>query len=176
MKQHNWVVIGIAVAVVAAGIGIGLAIRHARSSAARTAGPVVPDHHQRAERAEEASAQRSKAVRQQREQARRNYGKMSPEQRGQMVRDQVHRTLEPNDPRRQAVVEAAQKEYAQLQEKLRDLSPDQRKEYLRQVAEGQRAKRAAAMGLDPNRPADANTVTASSPADGNGPVQTATGR
>ena len=146
MRRRDWIVIGTAVGIMLAGIGIGLAIRYSRASR-RPPGPVVVPHQQRSEQAQQAAAKRAQIVRQQRTKALRNYEKMSPEQQRRFVQDQVRRTFEPNRPPRRIGTAADQNEVArQILEKIRDMTPDQRREYLQAVLEQERAQG----GLDPN--------------------------
>ena len=156
MRQRDWIVIGAAVAIMAAGIGIGIALRYSRLAARQASRPAAPPHHQRTEQIGQAAALQAQKVRQQRAEAMRTYEKMSPGQRRELVRDQVQSKLEPNAPPRQTVLEADQNEVAQMLEKMRGMTPDQRREYLRGFIEQERARLATRQGLDVNRPAEAN--------------------
>jgi len=175
MRQRDWIVIGLAIAVMVAGIGIGLAICYSRASR-RPPGPMVAPHQQRSEQGEQATAKRAKIVRQQRAETLRSYERMSPEQQRQFVQDQVRRTFEPNQPPRRIGMAVDQNEVVrQILEKVSDMTPDQRREYLRTILEQERARLAGRQGTSPNLPAEANSTAVSAPPDIKGQERT-TGR
>jgi|GEM_PF-4307946 len=174
MGRRNWIVVGSVVAIMVVGMGIGIAIHYCRAPQQPAPGPVVLPHQQRTEQAGQATAQRARVLRQQRGEALQRYEKMPPGQQRQLVADQVHRTLEPNAPRGQAILGADQRAVArQIVEETRGMTPEQRREYLKKFVERERARLAAQQGVDPNRgPADANAQASPVPAEGGGQGQT----